>query len=118
MTWKATKFRKAVAAGQTLFVARRRKWKRDERMPSGWKHMCRAAGLRPAGYYTDKRAWRNWTSLRGNGRLWRVNASGTFDMSYPYADFDRWANSKAKTFPMPKNKTELELYVRFTNHDT
>lgn len=77
--------------------------------------MCHAAGLHTASRHSDKRAWRSWMTLRGSGRRWRINVSGTFDMSCPNADFDRWANSTERTFPLPKTKTELELYVRFAH---
>ena len=114
MTWKKTKVLRLLRTEDSWQEVRllrpyRARNYRLTGVPSGWRQMCKAVGLRPDG------PGDNWTHLKGRGRRWRVNASRTFDMSCPYIDFDRWANSTERTFPLPQNKTELELYVRFAH---
>lgn len=118
MTWKKTKVLRLLrtedswAEVKLMRPHRARNYRLQK--PPGWDQMCKAVGLRPDG----PRGAAAYLYTKGRGRKWRINASGTFDMSVPHADFDRWARSTARTFPLPKNKTELELYVRFTDHDT
>lgn len=126
MTWKKTKIQRLLRTEDSwgtedswaevkLMRPYRERNYRIRDVPAGWRQMCKAVGLRPDG---GKKRSESWLHLIGRGRHWRVNASRKFDMSVPHADFDRWAISTARTFPLPKNKTELELYVRFTDHDT
>jgi hypothetical protein len=121
MTWKKTKVMRLLREGKHWASVRlmrpyNPRHYRAEGLPPGWQRMCKAVGLRPdASHQRDAKVWLNLTCA---GRRWRVNASRNLDVSCPYADFDRWANSTAKSFPIPRNKTELELYVRFTQHDT
>lgn len=48
----------------------------------------------------------------GRGRCWRINDNNEFQVSVPYADFDRWANSVEKTFEMPKTEVEFISIVK------
>lgn len=114
MTWKKTKIREYLrtqSLDETTLMRPYRKRNFRVQKPPGWVQMCKAVGLRPDG----PRGAAAYLYGKGRGRKWRINASGTFDMSCPYADFARWANSTARTFPLPKTKTELELYVRFAH---
>lgn len=63
----------------------------DVRLPKQWLHWCKSAGLKP--HYGGQRNSRLWT-LKGHGRLWRVNCYGHLDISCLIEDFDRWANSR------------------------
>jgi hypothetical protein len=120
MTWKKTKVMRLLRVDRWTKVKlsrpyNPRKYKANG-LPPGWQRMCKAVGLRPNAPH--RRDAKCWMSLIGRGRLWRINANDMFDASCRRAYFDRWANSTAKSFPIPRNKTELELYVRFTQHDT
>lgn len=121
MTWKKTKVMRLLREGKnwpTVLFMRPYNEKNHKAvgLPPGWQRMCKAVGLRPN--VPRRRSAKDWLHLKGAGRLWRVNGRAEFDASCRYADFDKWGNNKVKTFPLPKNKTELELYVRFTTYDT
>lgn len=88
------------------------------RPPSGWKDMCKAAGLRPVGSRADKRQILSWCDLKGHGRRWRLSLDNKFDVGSRYADFDRWANSRICSHPLPVNKYHLRLLTTFTDYDT
>lgn len=49
--------------------------------------------------------------LVGRGHRWRVNMHGEFQMSEPYEQFDRWANSVQETVTMPTTFKEFNLAV-------
>ena len=122
MTWKKTKVLKWLKKDALPFwdIRLHRPYKeknyKAKGLPPSWQQMCKAVGLRPDGLRKSRA--NAWLHLRGRGRRWRINGSRYLDVSCHYADFDRWANSTVKTFPLPQNKTELELYVRFTHYDT
>lgn len=118
MTWKKTKIRRIQQARTEHLHTppyRARNY-RAQGLPPGWRRMCKALALRPTSG-SSKRATA-WMTLIGAGRHWRVNLNGMFDVSERHATFDRWSNSVVATYRVPQNKTELELYVRFTTYDT
>lgn len=80
-------------------------------MPKQWKRWFKKAGLKSE--YSSKLA-RNYgiTYLKGHGRHWRLDDGGYLDMSEPFAEFDRWANSLEKSVPMDaQNEAEFSMLV-------
>lgn len=75
--------------------------------PKQIHHWAYKAGLRPYRRGTRPKfyAW------KGRGRHWRINASGQFQASEPYASFDRWANSVQETWGMPGSEHEFIAIV-------
>jgi hypothetical protein len=121
MTWKKTKVMrllqdgKSWATAKTLRSYKARNYK-AKGLPPGWQRMCKEVGLRPDS--VRKRSAKAWMHLKGAGRYWRIGVHHGFDVSCRYAEFDRWSRSLVHRHPLPQNKTELELYVRFTTYDT
>lgn len=77
-------------------------------LPKQWRHWLRCAHLRSG--YSQK--WRySDLSMVGRGRNWRVvGVDGTkykLQMSEPYAEFDRWANSMEMEVPLPRTRDEF-----------
>jgi hypothetical protein len=77
------------------------------RLPKQWAHWMRSAHLRT----TSGRKHRfKYSDLRGRGRYWRVVGIGgqaVFQMSEPYAKFDRWSNSVEMGMPLPKTRADF-----------
>jgi hypothetical protein len=124
MTWKKTKVMRLLHANgekwswltvKTLRPYKERNYK-AKGLPPGWQRMCKEVGLRPDN--KRKRSAKAWLHLKGAGRRWRCTQHMGFHVSCRHANFDRWANSFIHQHPLPRNKTELELYVRFTTYDT
>lgn len=74
------------------------------KLPKQWRHWCKISGLKPVS--RPRKAW-SWHTLEGCGYLWRVNCLHQFQVSLPYHDFDRWANSTACSLPLPQNKDQF-----------
>ena len=84
---------------------------RDIRLPKQWLHWAQTMGLKPMGRNMRGR-WRGYYMI-GRGRCWRVNDKGYFQVSCPFADFDRWANSfGAEVTWLPSSKTTFQAAVR------
>ena len=116
MTRKATRAWKAWQNRDMSFFPRRIRWRNAcTKTPKQWAHWCQRLHLRKSGRGRGAYAWR---SLIGCGRYWRINANGEFQASERYENFDRWANSTAATFTIPKTYTELLLRTKFTTYDT
>jgi hypothetical protein len=77
------------------------------RLPKQWAHWIRSAHLRP----THGRKHRfKYSDMRGKGRYWRVvgiDGVAVLQMSEPYAQFDRWANSVEMGMPLPMTRDDL-----------
>lgn len=73
------------------------------KLPKQWKHWCKLMRLKPEsrGRYLCKY---EYFALVGHGHRWRVNMHGQFQMSEPYEQFDRWANSVELSMPMPNTE--------------
>lgn len=73
-------------------------------LPKNFQFWAQNCGLTPESnsvyYYT------------GFGRHWRVSCYGEFQMSVPFADFDKWANSLDRGFPIPKSQKEFEKLMK------
>ncbi len=84
----------------------------NEKLPESWKppkqfkHWLTKLNLQ----YDDRY---NGTCIYGRGRNWRVNCYNEFQMSDPYEDFDRWANSVASTFEWPFKKDFPATFEQF-----
>lgn len=75
--------------------------------PKQWKRWIHKAGLRPS-YDTRQRREYGSYYFTGYGRHWRMACDGYLDMSEPFDQFDRWANSCEASMPMTA-KTEAEF---------
>jgi len=59
------------------------------------------------------RGMKNYFSLKGKGRFWRISCHGNFECSCPKSDFDRWANSfYSKLEGIPTTKSEFLAAVK------
>ena len=92
----------------------------NEKLPESWKppkqfkHWLTKLNLLPP---RMKRSDNQFITalMHGRGRNWRVNCYNEFQMSDPYEDFDRWANSVASTFEWPFTKNFPETFEQFKN---
>lgn len=85
------------------------------KLPKQWRQWCLKAGLRPS-WRVDKYSPRGdsrWFYLKGHGRHWRVNCHNELDVSEPYSEFDRWANSTELSVGMPVNE---KAFVKMVNY--
>lgn len=118
MTRRATRVREAIRKNGWVDIHAYRPIKQKRRRPSlpkQWPHWCRRLHLRVDG---KARGFDAWRLLIGGGRRWRINVRDEFQASCSHENIDRWANSVAGTFPIPKTYTELLLRVKFTTYDT
>lgn len=72
-------------------------------LPKQWRRWLKAAGLTHSSGADENRKRRymsDWACLKGHGRYWRIDCEGNLDMSEPFDDFDRWANSLEKSVKM------------------
>lgn len=89
-------------------------------LPEGMRHWFERAGIYQCKRYGMHRRWRTYRHIHGSSRKARF-AAGTMDGSrtfrvLPHLDrmdicdgnFDRWANSKAASVPMPRTQAEFE----------
>ena len=83
---------------------------RTIKLPKQWHHWCYRLKLEDT---IKRRKYRNkFVSLKGHGRLWRINSLGQFQYSEIYEMFDKWSNSTEGTFDMPTTFKELEFIVK------
>ena len=115
MTRKATRARKAWRSNTVGWGTRKFTRFVRVKLPKQWAHWCQRLHLRKNYQGHGAHAWR---VLIGCGRHWRINVNGEFQASERHENFDRWANSTAATFTIPKTYTELLLRTKFTTYDT
>lgn len=82
------------------------------KLPKQWKHWCKLAKLRPLGTGRFSRRWYSHLTVKGRGRVWRVNDKEMFQCGDRIPDFDRWALSSICETPVPKTKDEFLEAIR------
>lgn len=78
-----------------------------QKLPKAWFHWLRENGIRPE---TRRRPYSGFY-LKGRGRHWRVDCNGQFEVSCPFDDFDRWANSGVAEVPVPATRAGFRQAV-------
>lgn len=81
------------------------------KLPKQWKHWCSLANLRIHGRRAFRHKW-TYFSLKGQGRVWRVNDRAMFQCGDTYEDFDRWALCDIRQAPIPRTKVEFLATVK------
>lgn len=77
--------------------------------PKQVRRWLKKAGLRSTyGSHNDRGICRHYFNGVGHGRHWRFTCDGRLDMSEPFDQFDRWANSVEESEPM-NCRTEAEF---------
>lgn len=82
--------------------------------PKQWRHWVKKFGLsfNADAHELRHRPYGGDRYLKGHGRYWRLDYAGNLDMSEPFEEFDRWANSLELSVPMTaKNQGEFALLV-------
>lgn len=79
------------------------------KLPKQWKHWCQKEQLK---VHCSPRWKSSWFNVKGQGRYWRVNATGMFQWSKPYDSFDRWANSLTGESVCPTSYVEFSQIIR------
>ncbi|MBI6725686.1 hypothetical protein YA0089_18950 [Pseudomonas viridiflava] len=77
------------------------------KLPKSWLHWMRESGIRPE----TRRRWYSGYYLKGRGRHWRVDCNGQLEVSCPFDDFDRWANSGVAEVPVPTTRAGLKQAI-------
>ena len=80
------------------------------KLPKQWSHWLRKNKMKD----TSPKSFAKNSTWLGNGRYWRINCYGEFQVSCKLPDWDKWSNSLCYSVPhIPTTEKEFSDTVEF-----